>query len=118
MSVISELAAIPGVIAAGEYTYRGDRFSFEGKLDNETARMASIMCRATTMAVHMETDMLKTLNSDCGCAPARGWIVKGEGFTVCVIANIFCFLDNNAASLNEIMSYMRENVAGPEDMLV
>lgn len=118
MSVISDLVATPGVIAAGEYTYRGDRFSYEGQLDHETARMASIMCRATTMAVHMETDMLKNLNSDCGCAPARGWVVRGENITVCVMANIFCFVDNESTSLNEIMEYMREHVAGPEAMLV
>lgn len=118
MSVISDLVATPGVIAAGEYTYRGDRFSYEGQLDQETARMASIMCRATTMAVHMETDMLKHLKSDCGCAPARGWVVRGEKITVCVMANIFCFVDNDSSSLNEIMEYMREHVAGPEEMLV
>ena len=118
MSVISDLVATPGVIAAGEYTYRGDRFSYEGQLDYETARMASIMCRATTMAVHMETDMLKHLKSDCGCAPAHGWVVRGEKITVCVMANIFCFLDNDTGSLNEIMQYMREHVASPDEMLV
>ena len=118
MSLIDELAIIPGVIAAGEYSYRGDRFSCQGQLDDDKARMASIMCRATTMAVHMQADMLKSLNADCGCAPARGWIVKGEQFSVCVIANVFCFLDNAAASLNEIMDYMRENVAGQDGAMV
>jgi roadblock/LC7 domain-containing protein len=66
----------------------------------------------------METDMLKHLKSDCGCAPARGWVVRGENITVCVMANIFCFVDNESSSLNEIMEYMREHVAGPEEMLV
>jgi len=66
----------------------------------------------------METDMLKHLKSDCGCAPARGWVVRGEKVTVCVVANIFCFMDNASGSLNEIMDYMREHVAGPEEMLV
>jgi len=110
MNVISELTTMQGVIAAGEYSYRGDRFSYEGQLDEEKARMASIMCRATTMAVHMQADMLKSLNTDCGCAPARGWMVKGEHFSVCVIANIFCFVDNNSGSINNIMSLMREKI--------
>lgn len=118
MSIITELAMTPGVMAAGEYSYRGDRFSFEGNLDEEKARMASIMCRATTMAVHMQIDMLKSLKADCGSAPARGWVVKGEQFTVCVIANVFCFLDNNSASLNEILEYMRDNVAGQEGEMI
>ena len=118
MSIIDELAGIPGVIAAGEYSYRGDRFSYQGHLDEEKARMASIMCRASTMAVHMQTDMMKSLSADCGCAPARGWAVRGAGFSVCVIANIFCFIDNNTASLNEVMNYMYENVPDQEAQLV
>ena len=118
MSIINELAAITGVIAAGEYSYRGDRFSYEGKLDEEKARMASIMCRATTMAVHMQTDMMKSLSADCGCAPSRGWIVKGTNFSVCVIANVFCFVDSNAASLNKIMKTMREKVPNQDAQLV
>ena len=118
MSIINELATIPGVIAAGEYSYRGDRFSYEGQLDEEKARMASIMCRATTMAVHMQTDMMKSLNADCGCAPSRGWIVKGASFSVCVIANTFCFIDSNSASLNEIMEIMRDKVPNQGGQLV
>jgi roadblock/LC7 domain-containing protein len=118
MSIIMELAATPGVIAAGEYSYRGDRFSFQGQLDEEKARMASIMCRATTMAVHMQTNILKSLAADCGCAPARGWIVRGQQFSVCVIANVFCFIDNSAASLNDIMAFMREHVTGQEGELI
>ncbi len=118
MSLVSKLAAKKGVIAAGEYSYRGDRYTYEGQLDDEKARMASIMCRATTMAVHMQADMMKSLGEDCGCAPARGWIVKGEMFSVCVIANVFCFLDSGQASMNEVMSLMLENVSDQEGSLV
>ncbi|MGD8484000.1 MAG: DUF2173 family protein [Thioalkalispiraceae bacterium] len=118
MNVISELVTTPGVIAAGQYSYRGDRFSYEGQLDEEKARMASIMCRATTMAVHMQADMLKSLNTDCGCAPARGWMVKGEHFSVCVIGNTFCFVDNNNASINEIMKLMRDNISDQDSNMV
>ena len=58
MSLINELSKLPGVLAAGEYAYRGDRFSYEGHLSEEMARMASVMCRSTTMALHMQVDML------------------------------------------------------------
>ncbi|MDH5446082.1 MAG: DUF2173 family protein [Gammaproteobacteria bacterium] len=118
MTIINELAGINGVIAAGEYSYRGDRFSYQGQLDEEKARMASIMCRATTMAVHMQTDMMKSLNADCGCAPSRGWVVRGAQFSVCVIANVFCFIDNNATSLNEIIKLMRDKVPNQDAQLV
>lgn len=118
MSLISDLAGIPGVIAAGEYSYRGDRFSFKGQLDEEKARMASIMCRATTMGVHMETDIMNGLYGYCGVAPSRGWAVRGPQFSVCVIANVFCFIDNNSGSLNQVMGVMRERLADVSDALV
>ena len=118
MSIISELSKIPGVMAAGEYSYRGDRFSCEGQLTDEMARMASIMCRATTMAVHMQADMVKNLGYDCGCSPARGWMVQGEQFGVCTIANIFCFVSTEQTRLGDIMKLMLEKVPNQEGALV
>lgn len=118
MSVVPELAAMTGVIAAGEYSYRGDRFTCEGQMTDEMARMASIMCRATTMAVHMQMDMVKNLGYNCGCAPSRGWIVNGDKFSVCVIANHFCFIENDSVSLNKVMAYMQDNVPNQEGQLV
>ena len=110
MNLIHELSQLPGVMAAGEYTYRGDRFSYEGHLTEDMARMASVMCRATTMALHMQVDMLKQMGRDCGCAPAQGWVVSGEKYTVCVRGNVFCFIDNSANKLNDIAKYMSEHV--------
>lgn len=118
MSLIQELAGQLGVIAAGEYVFRGDRFSYVGRLSEEHARMASIMCRATSMAVHMQVDMMKSLGSDCGCAPARGWVVKGAQFSVCVIGNTFCFLDNSTASVNQVMQFMLEKVSDQTGELI
>jgi len=118
MSVIQELSGQAGVLAAGEYAYRGDRFSFVGQLSEEHARMASIMCRATTMAVHMQVDMMKSLGEDCGCAPARGWVVRGAQYSVCVVGNVFCFIDNNSASLNAVMQVMRDKVADQTGALI
>lgn len=118
MSILSELVSLPGVMAAGEYAYRGDRFSYEGELDDEVARSASIMCRATTMALHMQTDMMKSLNSDCGCAPAQGWIVNGDQVSVCVYGNVFCFVDNNANALNSVMQALRDKVGEQTGELV
>jgi roadblock/LC7 domain-containing protein len=106
MSLISELVALPGVVAAGEYSYRGDRFSYEGELNEDMARMASIMCRATTMAAHMQVDMFKELGEDCGCHPVRGWIVRGKEFSVCAVANVFCFVANSQGGINELLKEM------------
>ena len=110
MSVYSTIARLPGVLAAGEYSYRGDRFAYDGQMTDEMAKMASIMCRSTSLAVHMQVNMMKSLGTDCGCSPSRGWVVNGRDFTVCVIGNHFCFLNNNESSLNQVMSILLEQV--------
>ncbi len=118
MSAVAELMTLPGVIAAGEYAYRGDRFTYEGKLDDEMARLASIMCRATTMGVHMEGDMLGSFCADCGLTPARGWAITGPKFSVCVLANVFCFLDSADGSLNDVLRVMQAELAdAPLEMI-
>ncbi|MBD3610709.1 MAG: DUF2173 family protein [Gammaproteobacteria bacterium] len=113
MSLISELAATPGVLAAGEYSFRGDRFHFEGDMDDELARMASIMCRATSMGVHMQADMMSQFAEKCGWVPVRGWMVKEKNYSVCVVANYFCFLDHNNASVNDVVNKMQATLGEP-----
>lgn len=106
MGLIRELMAQPGVLAAGEYSYRGDRFSYEGRLTPEMARMASIMCRATHMGVHMECDMLGVFCPGCGLVPSRGWAVRGPRYSVCVMANFFCILENIDGTMNGVLGRM------------
>lgn len=108
MSIVAELLAKPGVIAAGEYAYRGDRFSHKGALTEQYARMASIMCRATTMAANMEGGMIAAFCPQAGIQPVRGWMIRGPGNTVCVVANVFCLIDNQKGSLNSILGFMRQ----------
>ena len=113
-----ELSGQPGVIAVGEYSYRGDRYSVKGQLPDEMARMASIMCRATTMSEHMQAGILESFCPNCGMEPPKGWIVRGPMFTVVNFANVFCFLDNNTASLNSVVAIMRENLSDAEQDLI
>lgn len=118
MSIVTDLLAKPGVIAAGEYAYRGDRFSYRGALSEDHARMASIMCRATTMSVNMEASMLESLEPLNGFMPPRGWLVHGPNYSVCVIANVFCLLDNSKGSINEVVGFMRKTLGNvPADMI-
>ena len=118
MSLIAELAAKPGVLAAGEFSYRGDRFNCKGELSEEHARMASIMCRATNLSEHMQAHLLGSVMEPCPFNPASGWTVRGPHFTVCVMANVFCFLDNTAGSLNDVLGMMRLRLSEETEELV
>ena len=111
MSLVADLVARPCVLAAGEYSYRGDRFTFRGELTDETARMASIMCRATMMSATMAARTAAALGEeDLGLAPLRGWVLRGARHTVCVVANSFCMLDHEKASVNAVIKDMLERL--------
>jgi roadblock/LC7 domain-containing protein len=118
MSIVTDLLARPGVIAAGEYAYRGDRFSYRGALSEEHARMASIMCRATTLGANMQGAMFESLRPGSGLHPPRGWLVRGPQRTVCVMANVFCLMDNTQVALNDIVELMRQALAGSSASLI
>ncbi|MGA7180069.1 MAG: DUF2173 family protein [Thiobacillaceae bacterium] len=119
MHVIKQLMAIPGVIAAGEFAYRGDRFSYEGALTSEFARMASILCRSNTVSVHMQSEIFNSFAENCGCRPAQGWIVRGGNVSVCNIGNYFAFIENRPELLNDVMTIMRAKVGDiGDDLLV
>jgi len=119
MSVYADLALMDGVIAAGEYSYRGDRYSYKGKLNDEMARMASIMCRATTMSTHMQADILcaNVDANDCPFNEAHGWMVRGPQFSVCVMANVFCFVANQPGVLNRVYAKMCSRLMDAKDMV-
>jgi roadblock/LC7 domain-containing protein len=119
MSVYADLASMDGVIAAGEYAWRGDRYHFKGQLSEEMARMASIMCRATTLSTHMQADILCTNidSRDCPFSESHGWIVRGPQFSVCVMANVFCFVANRPGTLNAVFAHMRRTLMDAQEMV-
>lgn len=118
MSIVADLIAQPGIVAAGQYAYRGDRFSYKGALTEHYVRILSIMCRATTMATHMEGDMIATLCTQCGIKPVRGWIIRGSDNTLCVVTNVFCLIDNQKGSLNQALTMMNKALADePVDLI-
>lgn len=118
MHIAKQLMAIPGVIAAGEYAYRGDRYSYEGGLTNEYARMAAILCRANTLNASMQAEMFGSFTDQCGCRPLQGWVVRGKQVTVCAVGNFFCMLENRQGVLNDVMTVMRAKVGDISDDLM
>lgn len=110
MHIVKQLSAIPGVIVAGEYAYHGDRFSFEGALTNEFARIVSILCRVNTLAANMQSEILDAFAENCGFRPVQGWAVRGARVTFCAVGNYFCLIENREGLLNEVMRRMREKI--------
>lgn len=110
---VNKLLSMPGVIAVGEFNHRGECITHSGLLDQHQARMASIMCNANSLAINMQAGIMTSLVGEGGLTPVKGWIVKGSYFTVCVIEQKFCFLEQASASLNQIFNLMITNNHDP-----
>ena len=121
MSVITQLLSIPGVIAVGEFSQRGELVTHGGLLDPHQARMAATMCNANSLAIHMQAGILDSLVGGGGLIPIQGWIVRGGHFTVCVVGQWFCFLEQETASLAHVIAVLRSEgsaASAPSDALL
>ena len=126
MSLVSDLMKLPGVLAAGDFAYRGDQYyRHEGQLSGKETRLVSSLCRANSAAVRMESDMLVMFSKvcapgagGCGFEPAKGWVVHGDAKSICVMANVYCVLDNDRASLTQVLGEMRDRLPGADNVLI
>lgn len=115
MSLVDELLAMPGVVVAGEYTYKAETSYYkaapEGEITEDYARVLGAMCYATTKGVVMTGNMIEQLGYRTRLQPERGWMLRGPEFTICVVANVFCFFNNSKGSPNQILGHMRKVLA-------
>ena len=80
--------------------------------------MASILCRANTLSVNMQSEIFDSFTENCGCRPVQGWIVRGAQMTVCAVGNYFAFISNHEEVLNDVMTIMRAKVGDVQDDLL
>ena len=108
MPILSELMKTAGVVAAGEFTYKGELARHLGKLSEPHAQMAAELCLANTTSINMQAEIYCLFDQSCGIRSVPGWIVRGNDFSVCAIGNYFCFVENRAGTLNQVAKIMRD----------
>jgi len=125
MSLLSELLDLPGVVAAGNFAYRGDQYAYVGQISDAEARALTILCRSNLESIRMQGNMLQMLTTvcrpgagECGLQAGKGWLSRGPERSVCVISNTFCILDNAEASVNAVLHLMLNRLADAPDILV
>ena len=124
MRYIGKLMKMPGVIAAGYFTYKGEIKEYMGQLTRYEAEQLSSMCYANLRMVRMQGNMLQALtaykpgNERCGLHSANGWVVRGPQKTVCVISDSFCIFNNSGGSLNDILHLMLNETKESQDHLI
>jgi|UPI0005A27A82 roadblock/LC7 domain-containing protein len=124
MRYIGKLMKMPGVIAAGYFTYKGEIRDYMGSLSKTEAQRLAAMCYANLRMVRMQGNMLEALTAYkpnqeyCGLHSANGWIVRGAQKSICVVSDSFCILNNIDGSLNAILHLMLNETKEAQDHLI
>ncbi|MCL7744128.1 DUF2173 family protein [Guyparkeria hydrothermalis] len=121
MNLVSDLMALEGVVAAGDFTYQDNQSHHQGDLSDEERRLLAALCRANTAAVDMEEDLVNLFarppvpsgKPPVEAAAASGWVVHGDKRSLCVMGNAYCVIENGDASLKSVLSLMRGWQVGP-----
>lgn len=107
MAELTSLLEVKGVIAALRFYDDGSLVEAVGTLDPQHAGLAAELCYANGRITHQSSDVLATISGMKGWPP-RGWMMMGEGLSICTIANVVCFVRNSDISFNEALKLLSE----------
>ncbi len=104
--MVKRLLALDGVQAVVQF--RDDGSCGEGygflaqNVLHDLCRFASSYQRLT----QANADQLSMFTQQRGWAPPRGWVVRGDTMTVCVLGNLVCLLENQNGSIGQVYQEM------------
>lgn len=106
--MLKRLLVLDGVIAVCQFQDDGTVINAAGLLPDDTMRKLAKFALWYRRMIAGNTDVFSLFSQMNGWAPSRGWIVRGNEKTVCCVANIVAMLENDSASVNEIMRALEE----------
>jgi len=102
--MIRQILALEGVLAVCQF--RDDGALVEGYgifSDAWMVQLARFACDYRRM-LQGNTDQLSMFTQVRGWTPPRGWLVRGIAKSVCGAGNVVCVIDNQEASLDNILA--------------
>jgi roadblock/LC7 domain-containing protein len=107
MTDLASLLEIKGVVAALRFLDDGTLSEAVGAIDALHSGLAAELCYANGRIMHQGSDVLTNISGMPGWPP-RGWLMIGNGLSVCATANLVCFVNNGETSLNETLNRLSE----------
>ncbi len=103
MANLDKLMALPGAIAAGEFSVGGDLVASKGALKEEYAKMVAMMCAANSLMGKMQAESFSA-HTGMKWTPFKGWAVSAGDYSVCVMGNAGVFVETAKADFNKIFA--------------
>jgi len=106
--MIKQLLALDGVLVVCHFRDDGALVEGYGMMSEDVMVRLARFAHDYKRMVQGNTDQFSMFTQVSGWAPPGGWIVRGIGATVCSVGSLVCLIDNQAASLNEVMRELTE----------
>jgi roadblock/LC7 domain-containing protein len=101
--MIKRLLALDGVFVVCHFRDDGALLEGYGMLGEDMMVRLAKFAHDYKRMVQGNTDQFSMFTQLPGWTPPGGWMVRGVRATVCSVGNLVCFVDNETASLNEVM---------------
>jgi len=106
--MIRQMLAVDGVVAIAHFRDDGEFLEGYGMLPDEQLSALAHFAHDYKRIVQGNADQLSMFTGIKGWTPPTGWVVRGQGMTVCGVGNLACIMDNSEGRLNEVMRELAE----------
>ena len=106
--MIKQMLALDGVMAVCHFRDDGAFVEGYGLLPDEIMVRLAKFAHDYKRMVQGNADQLSMFTQMPGWTPPGGWIVRGQAASVCSIGNLVCLVQNDEASISEVMRELRE----------
>lgn len=106
--MLKRLLALDGVMVVCQFRDDGAMVEGYGMGDDDMLVKLAKFAHDYKRMVQGNADQLSMFTQMRGWTPPGGWVVRGPQTSVCSVANLVCVIDNNQASLKEVIAQLQD----------
>lgn len=106
--MLKRLLVLDGVVAVCRFQDDGTIVESVGMISQDMMDKLGHFALWYRRMISSNTDVFSLFSQMNGWAPSRGWVVKGDTMSVCSVTNLVAMVENQSASLNEVMRALED----------
>ncbi len=106
--MIKRMLAVDGVLAVVLFRDDGAFLEGYGLIDESLMKEMASFAHDYKRLVQSNADQLSMFTGISAWTPPKGWIVRGDKYTVCSFGNLVTLAENGDTNLNEIMQELSD----------
>lgn len=101
--MIKRILVEDGVLAVAQFRDDGHYLEGFGLIEEEMMIKLATFAHDYKRLVQGNADQLSMFTQISAWTPPKGWVVRGEQFTVCSVANLVVLVQNDEGNLSDIL---------------